>query len=124
MSAINDGAAEPDESIVISNNQIGCGSIAPIIDSIVIYTLAPITTNAQSTYTLVCPGDNQLINSSFTGGYPPYVVVWSTGDTANSITVNPTVTTTYIYSVTDSCQSQSASQSITVNVLNYLVIFQ
>ena len=116
VSAINDGAAEPDESIVISYNQIGCGSIAPIIDSIVIYTLAPITTNAQSTYTLVCPGDNQLINSSFTGGYPPYVVVWSTGDTANSITVNPTVTTTYIYSVTDSCQSQSASQSITVNV--------
>ena len=116
VSAINDGTAEPDESIVISYNQIGCGSIAPIIDSIVIYTLAPITTNAQSTYTLVCPGDNQLINSSFTGGYPPYVVVWSTGDTANSITVNPTVTTTYIYSVTDSCQSQSASQSITVNV--------
>ncbi len=116
VSAINDGAAEPDESIVISYNQIGCGSIAPIIDSLVIYTLAPITTNAQSTYTLVCPGDNQLINSSFTGGYPPYVVVWSTGDTANSITVNPTVTTTYIYSVTDSCQSQSASQSITVNV--------
>lgn len=116
VSALNDGITEPDESIVISYNQIGCGSTAPIIDSLVIYPLAPITTNAQSTYTIVCPGDNQVINSSFTGGYPPYTVIWSTGDTANSITVNPTVTTTYIYSVTDSCQSQSASQSITVNV--------
>jgi gliding motility-associated-like protein len=116
VSAINDGTAEPDESIVISYNQIGCGSTAPIIDSLVIFPLAPITTNAQSTYTLVCPGDNQLINSSFTGGYPPYTVIWSTGDTANSITVNPAVTTTYTYTVTDSCQSQSVSQTITVNV--------
>jgi gliding motility-associated-like protein len=116
LTANNDGIVESDESIVISYLQVGCGLNSIVTDSIMIYPLAPITTNAQSTYTLVCPGDNQLINSSFTGGYPPYVVVWSTGDTANSITVNPTVTTTYIYSVTDSCLSQSVSQSITVNV--------
>jgi gliding motility-associated-like protein len=116
VDAINDGLVEVDESIVISYNQVGCGSAAVVIDSIVIYPLAPINTNAQSTYTLVCPGDNVTINSSFTGGYPPYTVVWSNGDTATSITVNPSITTTYTYTVTDSCKSLSANQTITVNV--------
>jgi gliding motility-associated-like protein len=116
VDAINDGLVEVDESIVISYNQVGCGSAAVVIDSIVIYPLAPINTNAQSTYTLVCPGDIVTINSSFTGGYPPYTVVWSNGDTATSITVNPSTTTTYTYTVTDSCNSLSANQTITVNV--------
>lgn len=116
VSAISDGLNEQDESIVITYTQLGCAATAPIIDSIVIYPLIQISTNAQSTYTLVCPGNSQTINSSFSGGYPPYVVIWSTGDTASSITVNPTVTTTYTYTVTDSCNSQSASQTITVNV--------
>jgi gliding motility-associated-like protein len=116
VSAVNDGLVETDESIIVSYFQIGCGSTAPIIDSIQIYPLAPINTNAQSTYTIVCPGDNVTINSSFTGGYPPYTVVWNTGDTASSIVVNPSATTIYTYTVTDSCNSQSASQTITVNV--------
>jgi gliding motility-associated-like protein len=116
VNAINDGLVEVDESIVVSYNQLGCGSSGAVVDSIMIYPLAPINPNAQTTYTLVCPGDNVTINSSFTGGYPPYTVVWNTGDTASSITVNPSATTTYTYTVTDSCNSQNASQTITVNV--------
>lgn len=116
LSALSDGVTEPDESIVISYNQLGCGVGSLVIDSIVIYPLTPILTNAQSTYTLVCPGNSQTINSSFTGGYPPFTVIWSTGDTATSIVVNPSTTTTYTYTVTDSCNSQSVSQTITVNV--------
>lgn len=116
VSAINDGLVEVDESIIVSYNQIGCGSSGAITDSIMIYPLAPINPNAQTTYSITCPGDNVTINSSFTGGYPPYIVVWNTGDTASSITVSPAATTTYTYTVTDSCNSQSASQTITVNV--------
>jgi len=116
VSGINDGIAEPDETIVISYNQLGCGGTAPIRDSIFIYPLAPITPNAQTTYTAVCPGDNITINASFQGGYPPYTLVWNTGATTNSIVVNPSVTATYTYTVTDSCNSQSVSQTITVNV--------
>lgn len=116
VSAISDGLTEQDETIVVSYNQIGCAATAPVRDSISIYPLIQITPNAQTTYTLVCPGDNITINSSFTGGYPPFTVAWSTGDTATSITVSPTATTTYTFTVTDSCNSQSASQTITVNV--------
>lgn len=116
VTALTDAITESNESIIVTYTQIGCGSGAPITDSIVIVPLAPITTNAQTTYTLVCPGDNVTINSSFTGGYPPYSIVWSNGDTTASLTVNPSSTTTYTYTVTDSCNSQSASQTITVNV--------
>ncbi|HRG58194.1 MAG TPA: choice-of-anchor L domain-containing protein [Bacteroidia bacterium] len=116
VTALTDAISESNESIIVTYTQIGCGSGAPITDSIVIVPLAPITTNAQTTYTLVCPGDNVTINSSFTGGYPPYNIVWSNGDTTASITVSPAATTTYTYTVTDSCNSQSATQTITVNV--------
>jgi gliding motility-associated-like protein len=116
VTANNDGVAEPDESIVISYFQVGCGLNSLVTDSIMIYPLAPIITNAQSTYNVTCPGDNITINSSFTGGYPPYNVVWNTGATTATITVNPAVTTTYTYTVTDSCSSQPVSQTITVNV--------
>ncbi|MFN5831751.1 MAG: choice-of-anchor L domain-containing protein [Bacteroidota bacterium] len=116
VSAVNDGVAEPDESIVISYFQVGCGLNSIVTDSIMIFPLAPIITNAQSTYNITCPGDAVTINSSFIGGYPPYTVVWNTGDTAATITVNPGSTTTYTYTVTDSCSSQPVSQTITVNV--------
>jgi len=116
VSAVNDGVAEPDESIVISYFQVGCGLSSIVTDSIMIFPLAPIITNAQSTYNITCPGDAVTINSSFIGGYPPYTVVWNTGDTAATITVNPGSTTTYTYTVTDSCSSQPVSQTITVNV--------
>lgn len=122
ISALADGITESGESIIITYDQIGCAGAAPISDSILIYPLLPIVTNAQATYTLACPGNNQLINSSFTGGYPPFSIVWSTGATTNSITVNPTVTTTYTYTVTDSCNSQSATQTITVNVPTFTPI--
>lgn len=116
ITALADGIAESNESIVISYTQIGCASATPITDSIVIIPLAPFVTNAPTSYTLACPSDTLTIISSFTGGYPPYTVVWNTGDTASSILVNPSATTTYTYTVTDSCNTQSASQTITVNV--------
>jgi gliding motility-associated-like protein len=116
ISAIADGLVESNESIVISYTQIGCASSAPVLDSIIIVPLSPFVTNAPTTYTLACPSDTVTIISSFTGGYPPYTVTWSTGATTNSILVNPSTTTTYTYTVTDSCNTQSASQTITVNV--------
>jgi gliding motility-associated-like protein len=122
ISAITDAITESNESIIITYDQIGCAGAAPISDSILIYPLSPIVANAPTTYTLACPGNNQVINSSFTGGYPPFSIVWSTGDTTASITVNPGVTTSYTYTITDSCNSQSATQTITVNVPTFTPI--
>jgi hypothetical protein len=85
-------------------------------DSITIVQITPIVTNAQTNYNVTCPGDNITLNSSFSGGYPPFSVVWSTGATTSSITVTPNATGTYTYTVSDSCSSLPSTQTITVNV--------
>jgi gliding motility-associated-like protein len=116
VAAILDGITETDETIVISFDQVGCAAPAPVRDSINIVLIEPIVTNAPSNYNISCPGDNITLNSSFLGGYPPYDITWSTGDIGNSITVNPAVTTTYTFTVSDSCSSLPATQSVTVTV--------
>ncbi len=59
---------------------------------------------------LACPDNN--------GGNTSYS--WSTGETTQSITVDPTSTTTYSVTVTD-CEGCTATDEITVNVSNLAV---
>jgi hypothetical protein len=47
------------------------------------------------------PGTATL-NATATGGSPPYLYVWSTGDSTRNITVHPIATTSYIITVKDS----------------------
>ena len=49
------------------------------------------------------------------GGYAPYTVVWSTGDTSEQITVTPLITTTYYATVIALCDS-AATDSVVVYV--------
>lgn len=49
------------------------------------------------------------------GGFDPYTVVWSTGDSTDSITVAPLITTTYYVTVIGLCDSTN-TDSITVVV--------
>ena len=49
------------------------------------------------------------------GGFEPYEIIWSTGDTASSLTVSPLITTTYYVTVNALCDS-SATDSVTVFV--------
>ncbi len=49
------------------------------------------------------------------GGFGPYSLIWSTGDTSDFITVSPLITTTYYITVIALCDS-TATDSITVHV--------
>jgi hypothetical protein len=110
-----DGIAEGPESIIISFTQDICGSYL-ITSSIWIVPVTPIVVSAPDTG-IVCPNTPITLEAQFSGGYPPYTVVWSTGDTASSVTVNPgNTTTTYYYTVVDTCYGIAVTDSITVNV--------
>ena len=51
--------------------------------------------------TTICTGAIATLNAIVSGGSTPYSYLWSTGSTATSITVSPTITTSYTITVTD-----------------------
>ena len=57
------------------------------------------------------------IDGSASGGFPPYTYSWSNGSTDPSITVCPTATTTYTFTVTDS-KGCVTTTDWTVEVMN------
>ncbi|GAB4131781.1 MAG: hypothetical protein Fur0041_02480 [Bacteroidia bacterium] len=65
----------------------------------------------------ICTGGSANITASATGGAPPYTFTWlnNLGNTA-TITVSPTVTTTYSCVVTDACNTPGDTATITVTV--------
>ncbi len=68
---------------------------------------------------LDCPGETASLTAIASGGNPPYIYVWNTGETGSSITVAPSASFTYIVSVTDNCFSGSVQDTITVTVEPY-----
>jgi hypothetical protein len=75
----------------------------------------------SSDVTLICPGQSATLTAIVvTGsGTPPYNYSWSTGQGSSSITVQPTVTTDYIITVTDACYPGPVRDTIRVTVAPY-----
>lgn len=68
---------------------------------------------------VVCSGDPANISVQFSGGgFPPYTFMWANGDTDTTTVVNPIVTTTYNFTVSDNCGLDSTI-AITVTVPIY-----
>lgn len=86
------------------------------------YTITPSTATIQFSFYDNVPGDNSGSLTFLIEEMIPDSIIWSTGDSATSISVSPTQTTTYF------CTIYSAAQiyhdSVTVNVsqvnLNYI----
>lgn len=78
----------------------------------------PLFTNSLATGTpSICIGQAAIINAINSGGTPPYTASWSTGNVnTSSISVIPTSTSVYSYTVTDSnlC-TKSSTISIAAN---------
>ena len=70
--------------------------------------------SAQNEYN-ICNGSNIELTSSLIGGTPAYNYNWNTGDTQQSINVNPTDTTEYIIQASDANGCFSNIVHITVN---------
>ncbi|MFH2094742.1 MAG: PKD domain-containing protein [Bacteroidota bacterium] len=64
----------------------------------------------------VCPGDPVIISSNISMGVPPYMVFDNQGNVVSPpFTVNPVITSSYSYYVTDGCGS-TAIDDITIGV--------
>ncbi|HTL80801.1 MAG TPA: PKD domain-containing protein, partial [Bacteroidia bacterium] len=78
--------------------------------------LLPITASITGT-TPICIGQSSALTASATGGAPPYSWLWMNNNTSNpSLTVTPTVTTTYSVMVTDVCNTPADTAMFTVVV--------
>lgn len=73
---------------------------------------------------VLCPEDEVVLSPEVTGGGGGYDYLWSTGETTETITVNPSSTQNYTVSVTDNClnQTDQATSTVTVPVYDDIVL--
>lgn len=64
-------------------------------------------------------GETHVLDPGITGGVGFYGYLWSTGETTATITVSPAETTTYSFTVTDSCSVTPLTGSFTVELPVY-----
>lgn len=118
ISALADGIAEGLEDIII---EFGipdpCGGNENYTITLAIDDVAPVLVTLDDEE-LECPGNEITLTPTVSGGGSGYNYQWSTGETTESISVQPSVTTSYTVTVTDNCLNQSASASNTVIVPN------
>ncbi|MFH0895361.1 MAG: choice-of-anchor L domain-containing protein, partial [Bacteroidota bacterium] len=108
-----DGIAEGTENVTITSMAVTCGVgstiTIPILNNNPIIALA-------SANTAVCSGQPANISVAASGGISPYTYLWNNGAGTNaSVNVTPTVTTTYIVTVTDGC-SNTATDDVVVSI--------
>jgi PKD repeat protein len=111
------------ETVILNvYNTSPCGNVNDTA-TVTLYIIdsPPLTVNLNNDTTLFCPFQNLPLTASATGGVAigNYTYTWTnTTSTTNAAIVNPTVTTTYYLTVTDSC-SNTATDSITVTIIPY-----
>lgn len=89
----------------------GCASI----ENFNINEPAAMTLTVSPAITL-CIGQNAQLAATVSGGSTPYSYQWSTGASADSISVNPTASTNYTVTVTDANGCLAGTQSISVSL--------
>lgn len=116
ITAYQDNVAEALDTITITT--IG-GLCSTLISSITLYIsdVPQIIANAGNDTTLHCAGDPAILHASAIGSLPGYKYTWQNGlGNSRIITVNPTVTTSYVVMVQDTCQQVFDYDTIVVNV--------
>lgn len=114
--AFADGAAEGTETINLEFGTLdACDNPNPFYIDLQIKDTEPVSVTVNSV-DKACPQDEAILTAIPAGGGGNYTFQWSTGETTNSITVNPPATQTYTVSVTDDCLNQTATAISTVTV--------
>jgi gliding motility-associated-like protein len=83
-----------------------CGNNDFIRVKLAIDDVAPVQVTVPDVV-VVCPGQEVTLFASPSGGGDGYNFTWNTGETTQSITVSPEVTTTYNVTVSDNCLGQT-----------------
>lgn len=124
FNAIQDGIAEGQESVILTFPIIDpCGNPSPLVLNLFINDVQPVGVTISGA-PMECPGDPVILTATPTGGAAPYTYLWNTGETTQSITVQPGSTATFSVSVTDDCLNETATASyqVVVPVFDPLVL--
>lgn len=117
VEALEDFVTEGAESITISFLQTFCGVQDTVTTTLWIVPRQPLVLNIDTVSPGSCPGQPITLSLNYSGGYPPYSFLWSTGETTETITINPTQATTIWVAMSDTCGPQTVSDTVTVNPL-------
>lgn len=114
-----DGIAEGTETVIIQLNQPDpCGNNNFITLNLEIADINPLQVTVPDV-NVYCPGEDAVVTAVVTGGLQPYDYTWDQGGTTESITVNPTTTTSYSVTVNDICIGNPVNASGSVIVPTY-----
>ncbi len=96
------------------------------ISADIVYTiLSPPLVLEMSPSVEICPGDSTEIFVTPSGGFGDYFYEWlHSGETTQSVWVNPEVTTTYTVSVSDECQTFTVEGSVQIVVIEPTANFE
>jgi len=118
ISVALDFITEGNESIIVTLEEPPCACEAPgsatvdIIDNDI-----PLAVSTTGT-TTICLGQSANLTANPSGSQSPYTSGWNNGAPAgNNVSVSPTNTTTYTYTVVDNCGGQTVSSSETITVI-------
>lgn len=119
IAALQDGIAEPTETLIISTFYINaCGDTVAITDTINIIDTAPSFNVLTTDVTIDCPAASVPVSATTDGGIPNLIYDWGAQGTGQAVTVPGNIpgTTTYNVTVTDACGVVSnGSVDVTLN---------
>lgn len=115
-----DGLAEGIETIIIYTDSIVTGCTVYPPDTIVLTIIdQPPVGVIDIPDTIACSGDSITVQAQGTGGFGYFTYLWDDGSVDSIRTLAPTVTTSYIVEVRDTCDTQIATDTFTIEVPNY-----
>jgi gliding motility-associated-like protein len=118
IQANSDNAAESLENLVVTPVASGpCISTNTNTTVVYISDVSPIDVDLGND-TSLCSANPIVLNAAVSNGVQPYSYLWSTGATTSSITVQPTVTTSYLLTVSDPCGTPVGVDTVTVYLPN------
>ncbi len=89
-------------------SSLGCAGI-PVVKNIIVNSIPTVSINA--TFTLICKGDAEVLTASGANTYS-----WSTGALTNSITITPSVSTSYTVTGTNTATGCYNTSTVTIQV--------
>jgi gliding motility-associated-like protein len=114
---IFDNITEPIETVLMTIQNIAECSGSTVESEFsfnIADTATPLTLEGETFD--ICAGETITIEPEVGGGYGVYGYDWSTGETAEAITVTPSATTTYFLTVSDTCGLTPISAQYPVTV--------
>lgn len=119
VDVFSDGLAEGTETLLFEvTAPDACGDDDKITEQVFIEDVNELLVTVPDV-NVYCPLETATLVPNISGGLPDYTYSWNTGETTETITVNPPATTTYSITVNDACLGVPVTVSADVIVPDY-----